>query len=105
MSSINAATVKSKRTFTPQQKFEIVQSIKTSPTVKDGLERFKITYGMYSKWQKQINVGINASLRNCRPLKPENQRQLEAENKILKEMVLNLSYQVCELKKTLSLSL
>lgn len=92
-----------KRTFTPQQKFEIVQAIKASPTVKSGLERFQITHGMYSKWSRQLDVGVSASLRNTKPLKPAETKALEAENKTLKEIVLNLSHQVCELKKVLSL--
>lgn len=98
-----AKPVKAKRTFTPQQKFEIVQAIRSSSTVKEGLERFKITHGMYSKWRRQLDVGINASLRNTKPLKSIDQKQTEEENRLLKEMVLNLSHQVCELKKTLSL--
>lgn len=98
-------SVKAKRTFTPEQKFEIVQAIRSGPTVKAGLERFKITHGMYSKWRRQLDVGINASLRNTKPVKSADQRQTEAENRLLKEMVLNLSHQVCELKKTLSLPL
>ncbi|TWW12257.1 hypothetical protein E3A20_02560 [Planctomyces bekefii] len=92
-----------RRIFTPQQKFEIVQAVKASPTVKSGLDRFQITHGMYSKWARQLEVGIGACLRNTKPLKPAETRQLEAENKTLKEMVLNLSHQVCELKKVLRL--
>lgn len=98
-----AKSVKTKRTFTPQQKFEIVQAIRSGSTVKEGLERFKITHGMYSKWRRQLEVGIHASLRNSKPLKSAEQRRTEEENRLLKEMVLNLSHQVCELKKTLSL--
>ena len=95
--------VKTKRTFTPQQKFEIVQAIRSGSTVKEGLARFKITHGMYSKWRRQLEVGIHASLRNTKPVKSSEQKQTEEENRVLKEMVLNLSHQVCELKKTLSL--
>ena len=94
-----------RRTFTPQQKFEIVQVIGSSPTIKEGLERFNISHSLYTKWKRQLEVGINASLRNSKPLKSQDCRELEKENRLLKEMVLNLSYQVCELKKTLSLSL
>jgi transposase-like protein len=94
-----------RRTFTPQQKFEIVQAIGSSPTIREGIERFNITYGLYFKWKRQLEVGINASLRNSKALKSQDCRELEKENRLLKEMVLNLSFQVCELKKTLSLSL
>jgi transposase-like protein len=94
---------KTKRQFTPEQKFQIVQDIKAQPTVKVGLERHQITHGMYHKWKRQLEVGIQASLRNTKPLQPHDQRQMEIENRKLKEMVLNLTHDVCELKKVFSL--
>ena len=100
----NQTQVRTRRIYTPQQKFDIVQTIQSGTTVKEGLEKFKITHGMYAKWKRQLEVGINASLRNTKPLKSPDIRKMEDENKLLKEMVLNLTHQICELKKVLSLS-
>jgi transposase-like protein len=93
-----------KRTFTPQQKFDIIQDIRQLPTIKEGLEKYQISSSMYGKWKRQLEIGVNASLRNTKPIKPANIRHLEVENKKLKEMVLNLSHEIVELKKTLILN-
>ena len=102
MSKPMTPKVRVRRTFTPQQKFEIVQAVGASPTIKEGIERFKITYSCYLKWRRQLEVGINSSLRNSKPNKCADTRQLEQENRMLKETFLNLTLQLCELKKTLS---
>jgi hypothetical protein len=47
-------------------------------------------------------VGVRASLRNSKPLKAPDLRRLEAENKKLKEVVLNQSLILCELKKEMN---
>ncbi len=46
---------------------------------------------MYHKWKRQLSVGINASLRNSRPLKSPDLKRLEEENRKLKciEPVIN----------------
>jgi len=58
---------------------------------------------MYSKWKRQLSVGINASLRNSRPLKSPDLKKLEEENKKLKEVILNQSLMITSLKKEMNL--
>jgi transposase-like protein len=94
---------KPKRIFTPEQKFQILSDIDRCLSIKDGLAKHQITSSLYYKWKRQLEVGVNASLRNSKPIKPQETKDLQRENRLLKEMVLNLSHQVCELKKTLSL--
>ena len=96
-------TRKTRRTFTPQQKFEIVQDILSRPKIKEGLEAYEISSTLFSKWRRQLEVGINSSLRNSRPPKDMYVKNLEKENHHLKEMVLNLSHQLTEAKKIVSL--
>lgn len=94
---------KAPRRFTPEQKFAILQDIQAGGSIKDGLQRHNIATSLYYKWRRQLDVGVRASLRNSKPLQPPELKALQVENRTLKEMVLNLSHQVCELKKTLSL--
>jgi len=90
---------KSMRRFTPQQKFAILKDIDNGRTIKDGLDRHSLAPSRYYKWKRQLEVGVKASLRNSKPLVDPRLKELHQENKTLKEMVLNLSHQVCELKK------
>lgn len=94
---------KPKRVFTPEQKFEILQDIGKHPTTRGGLEKYGISHSMYSKWRRQLEVGVRASLRNSRPLKSEDLKRLEAENRRLKELVLNQSLIIGDLKKEMNL--
>jgi transposase-like protein len=92
---------KPRRSFTAEQKFSILQDIQAIG-LKKGIEKYGISTTLYYKWKRQLEVGIHASLRNSKPLKPANQRELEVQNRQLKEIVLNQSLELCELKKTLS---
>lgn len=94
---------KARRVFTPEQKFEILKDIGTFKTVKEGLEKHQLQYSTYRKWKRQLEVGVRASLRNGRPMKPADLKRLEAENRKLKEVVLNQSLIICELKKEMNL--
>ena len=49
------------------------------------------------------NKGVRASLRNSRPLKSADLKRLEAENRKLKEALLNQALLISELKKEMSL--
>ena len=59
---------KVKKTYSPEQKANIVHQIETD--IKSGLkaidavEKQSVTYSMFSKWRKQLAVGIKSSLRN-----------------------------------------
>ena len=48
-------------------------------------------------------MGINASLRNAKPLKSPDPKKLEEENRKLKELVLNQSLTIMNLKKEMNL--
>ncbi len=95
---------KAKRFFTPEQKFEILKDIDSSASIKEGLEKHSLQYSLYRKWKRQLEVGVKASLRNSKPLKSPETRRIEAENRTLKEMVLNLSHQICEIKKEMRMA-
>lgn len=94
---------KLRRIFTPEQKFEILKDMEKQPTIKEGLAQHGIHYTTYTRWQKQLAVGVRASLRNTRPLKAPETRRLEAENRKLKEIVLNQSLMITDLKKEMRL--
>lgn len=90
-----------RRSFTAEQKFAMLQDIQAIG-LKKGLEKHGISSALYYKWKRQLEVGIHASLRNGKPVKPANQRELEVRVRQLTEIVLNQSLELCELKKTLS---
>jgi transposase-like protein len=96
-------TKRVKRFFTPEQKFEILKDVEKAASVKVGLEKHMLSYSLYRKWKRQLEVGVAASLRNSKPVKSADTRHLERENRTLKEMVLNLSHQLVELKKEMRL--
>lgn len=103
MEVTQAETRRTRRVFTPEQKFEILQDVARSESRKAALERHGLAYSVYSKWKRQLQVGVNASLRNTRPLKSESLKRLEAENRRLKELVLNQSLVIGDLKKEMNL--
>ena len=97
------SSAKPRRYFSPEQKFEILKEIEKGSSIQEGLQKFQIQYSLYRKWKRQLEVGVRASLRNSKPLKSASQRSLEVENRKLKEIVLNQSLLICELKKEMSL--
>jgi len=100
---MNETTKKPKRIFTPEQKYEILKDIERCHSIKEGLEKHHISSSLYSKWKRQLQVGINASLRNTRPIKSPDIKRLEEENRKLKEVILNQSIIITSLKKEMSL--
>ena len=97
------AVKKPRRIFTPHQKYEILKEIEQCPTLKEGLAKYHLNYSVYRRWKRQLEVGVNASLRNGRPVKSPEVRGLEAENRKLKEALLNQSLWMAELKKEMGL--
>jgi len=91
------------RVFTPEQKYEILKDIEKYPTIKEGLEKHNISPSVYHRWKRQLTVGINASLRNTKPLKSPDLKRLEEENRKLKEVVLNQSLIITSLKRQMNL--
>jgi transposase-like protein len=94
---------KLRRYFTPEQKYEIIKDVERCPTVRDGLAKHGLTSGLLYKWKRQLQVGINASLRNTKPLKSPDLKRLEEENRKLKEVVLSQSLTIARLKKEMNL--
>jgi len=90
---------KVRRIFTPEQKFEILKDIERCATVREGLVKHQLQYSVFHKWRRQLEVGVRATLRNGRPLKSVDLRRLEAENRKLKDVVLNQALLISELKK------
>ena len=66
---MNEKTRRPNRVFTPEQKYEILKDIEKYPTIREGLQKHNIAPSVYHRWKRQLTVGINASLRNTRPLK------------------------------------
>lgn len=97
------ANGKPRRHFTPQQKYEILKDIEHSPSIAEGLEKHHIVSSVYYKWKRQLSVGINAGLRNTKPLKSPELKKLEEENRKLKEVILQQSLTITNLKKEMNL--
>ena len=91
------------RVFTPEQKFEILKDVEKHASIKEGLAKYHLATSVYYKWKRQLEVGVRASLRSTKPLKAPDTRRLEDQNRVLKKMVLNLTHQLCELKKEMNL--
>jgi transposase-like protein len=94
---------KVRRKFIPEQKFEILKDIERCKTIKEGLAKHQLSDSLYRKWKRQLEVGVRASLRSRRALKPVDLKRLEAENRRLKEVVLNQALLISELKKEMNL--
>lgn len=94
---------KVRRIFTPEQKFEILKDIERCKTIKEGLAKHQLADSVYYKWRRQLEVGVRASLRNSRSIKSADLKRLEAENRKLKEALLNQALLISELKKEMNL--
>jgi len=94
---------KVRRIFTPEQKFEILKDIERCRTIKEGLAKHQLADSVYHKWKRQLQVGVRASLRNGRSIKSGELKRLEAENRKLKEALLNQALLIAELKKEMNL--
>ena len=94
---------KVRRYFNAEQRYQILKDIETCGTVKEGLEKHDLQYSVYRRWKRQLEVGVRQSLRGGRPAKDPEQRRLAAENRRLKEIVLNQSAMISDLKKEMGL--
>lgn len=94
---------KVRRIFRPEQKFEILKDIERCRTIKEGLDKHQLAQSVYRKWKRQLDVGVRAMLRNGRPVQWAEIKRLEAQNKKLKEALLNQALLIAELKKEMSL--
>ena len=94
---------RTKRFFTPEQKFQILQAIeadiKGGMKVGDALTKHNIANASYSQWRRQLSVGVKASLRNGKAPADREKRRLERENERLRGVVLSQSQTIADLKK------
>ena len=94
---------RAKRFFTPEQKFQILQGIeadiKGGMKVGEALIKHDISNANYSKWRRQLSVGVKSSLRNGKAPADRDKRRLEREIERLKEIVLAQSQMIADLKK------
>jgi transposase-like protein len=94
---------KPRRIFTPQQKFDIIKDIERCAIIREGLTKHGIKSSTFYKWRRQFAVGMNARLRNAKPLKSPDLKKLEEENRKLKEFGLNQLLTIMNLKKEMNL--
>jgi len=94
---------KRKGIFTLQKKFEIIKDIERFSSIRENLAKYEITSGLFYKWTRQLAVGVNASLRNTKPLKSPDLLKLEEENRKIKEFDLNQSVTIMNPKKEMYL--
>lgn len=92
-----------RRNFSPEQKYDMVKDIQSQPTIQAGLEKYGLQHSVYRRWKRQLEVGIQSSLRNGRPRKALEVRRLEAENRRLKEALLQQSLILSDIKKEMTL--
>jgi transposase-like protein len=94
---------KTKRFFTPEQKFNMLQAIeadiKAGMKVGDALIKHNMANSNYSKWKRQLSVGVKSSLRNGKAPHDRDKRKIERENEKLKEIILAQSRMIADLKK------
>jgi transposase-like protein len=96
-------TRKTKRQFTPEQKANIVHQIETSiksgMSVGSAVEKHDIAYSLYSKWKKQLAVGIKSSLRNGKAPVNKEMKQMEKKIARLEAIVISQAQAIADLKK------
>lgn len=92
-----------RRYFNAEQKYQMLKDIEGCGTLKEGLAKYDLEYSVYRHWKRQLEVGVRHSLRGGRPAKDPEQRRLETENRRLKEIVLNQSAMISDLKKEMGL--
>jgi transposase-like protein len=92
-----------RRIFTPEQKYEILKDIERHRTIREGLVKHNLCDSVYHRWKRQLEVGVSSSFRNGRPTKSAELKRLEAENRRLKEIILNQSAIIADIKKEMNL--
>ena len=98
---------RTKRTFTPEQKANIINQIdtdrKSGMSLNDAIQRQDIYVSLYSKWKHQLAVGIHSALRNNKPPVDLEKKKLARENEKLRAIVLSQSQAIADLKKEMNL--
>ena len=98
---------RTKRTFTPEQKANMLNQIETDrkngSTLNEAILKQDIATSLYSKWKHQLAVGIHSSLRNNKPPVDLEKKKLARENEKLRAIVLSQSQAIADLKKEMNL--
>ena len=98
---------RTKRTFTPEQKANIVNQIETDRksgmSLNEAILKQDIAVSLYSKWKRQLAAGIHSSLRNNKAPVDVEKKKLARENEKLRQIVLSQSQAIADLKKEMNL--
>ena len=98
---------RAKRQFTPEQKANIVNQIdtdrKSGMKFDDAVAKQDIFGSQYTKWKRQLDVGIKSSLRNGKSPVDAEKKKLMSDIKKLQQIVLSQSLAISELKKEMNL--
>lgn len=92
-----------KKVYSPEQKANMVHQIETD--IKSGMatekacEKQGLAYSNFSKWRRQLAVGIKSSLRNGKVPVDKEKKKLEREVEKLKAIVLSQAQAIADLKK------
>lgn len=96
-----------KRTFTPEQKANIINQIETDRksglSLNEAIQKQDIYVSLYSKWKHQLSVAVHSSLRNNKPPADLEKKKLARENEKLRQIVLSQSQAIADLKKEMNL--
>lgn len=94
---------KVKRIFSPEQKANIVHQIemgiKSGMKIYEAVEKQGIAHSLYTKWKRQLDVGIKSSLRNGKAPMDKEKLKLKKENERLKSIILSQAQAITDLKK------
>jgi len=94
---------KAKRSFSPEQKANILHQIETDikggMTTGQAVEKQSLAYSVYNKWKKQLAVGIKSSLRNGKAPADKEKKQMERKISRLEALVLSQAQAIADLKK------
>ena len=94
---------RTKRHFTPDQKFNIIQAVESD--VKNGmlqtqaLEKHGLGSSLFQKWRRQLAVGVKSSLRNGKSPADKTLKQFERRIAKLESIILSQSQMIADLKK------
>jgi transposase-like protein len=98
---------RAKRQFTPEQKANIVNQIdtdrKNGMKFDDAVAKHEVFGSQYTKWKRQLEVGVKSSLRNGKPPIDVEKKKLMSDIKKLQKIVLSQSLAISELKKEMNL--
>lgn len=94
---------RAKRSWTAEQKFNILQAIESDVrsgfTQTQAIEKQGISYSNFSKWKRQLSVGVKSSLRSGKAPMDKEKKRLERENERLRQIIVEQSAQIADLKK------